>query len=338
MRRREFLKIAPIAVTARTKCLAQKPSWLEPEYQMPTTQKGREIAEIARSILISRDIEYVSRPERVLRLNVYLPGGLVNELLPAIVTFTHAAWRTENRSFRHDLDHLPLAPTPDLYAPVLVPRGFAVISADCRLASEAHFPAQIHDCKCAIRWTRANAERFHIDADRIGVMGSSASGQLAALAAVTGPEHGLDEGTCYQGYSSKVQAAYCFAALFDFERYEHEPGDSTLRAQIQDYLGGTYQQLPERYQQASPAHYVAPGDPPFLLMHGTEDRRVPYEQTVRFADALKQAGVPAKFVSVKNYAHSPIAGKEPDPSFDIVDAEIYRFFQEHLGAPRKPER
>jgi hypothetical protein len=223
MRRREFLKVTPMAMAARARCFAQKPSWPEPEYQTPTSQKGRQIADIARSILISRDVEYVSRPERVLRLNVYSPGGPVNGLLPAIVTLTHAAWRTENRSFRHDLDHLPLAPTPDLYAPVLVPRGFVVISADCRLASEAHFPAQIHDCKCAIRWTRANAERLHIDVDRIGVMGSSASGQLAALAAVTRPEHGLEDETCYRGYSIQVQAAYCFAALFDLERYEQSP-------------------------------------------------------------------------------------------------------------------
>jgi acetyl esterase/lipase len=330
MTRSEFIAVATGALVARAECRPQKPSLLPPEVQTPTTPRGRRIAEVARSLRIVKDIEYIKRPERVLRLNVYSPARQSGRRLPAIVTFTHAAWRKEDRSFRRDLDQLPLAPTPDLYAPVLASRGYIVVSADCRLASEAHFPAQIHDCKCAIRWTRANAARFQIDPDRIGLVGSSASGQLVALAAVTRAEHGLEDETCYQGQSSSVQAVYAFAGLFDFEQYEQHPGDGTLRAQIQDYLGGSYQQLPARYRQASPARYVAPGNPPFLLMHGVEDRRVPYDQSERFAKLLMRVGVPVKFVSVRNYAHGPIRDLQPEPKCELLDQEIYDFLQEHL--------
>jgi acetyl esterase/lipase len=345
MTRSEFLAVTTLGLAARGRCVAQKRSSPLPEDQTPASPQGRRIAEIARSLRIVNDVEYVKRPERVLRLNVYSPTGQSDKPLPAIVVFTHAAWRSENRSFRKDLDQLPLAPTPDLYAPVLAPRGYVVVSADCRLAAEAHFPAQIHDCKCAIRWTRANAARFNIDPDKIGLIGSSASGQLAALAALSGPEHSLDDEKCYPGESSKVQAVYSFAGLFDFEQYEQHPGDGTLRPQIEGYLGGSYAQLRERYRLASPARYVARDNPPFLLMHGTEDRRVPYDQTVRFAEVLKSAGVAVKFVSVRNYAHNPLPGLQPEPSCDALDQEIYAFFEEHLagrtnrgGGPRQIRR
>src|SRR5262249_10561910 len=157
-------------------------------------------------------------------------------------------------------------------------------------------------------------KEFHIDTRRIGIMGSSASGHLAALVAVTSSKDGLEDERCYPGYSSRVQAAYCFAGLFDFDFYHSFPGDRTLQKQIDDFLGGTYQQVSDVYTQASPTHYVTPDDPPFLLMHGIQDQRVPYEQSVHFIEVLQKTGVPAKLVSINNYAHSPIPGKEPHPS------------------------
>jgi dipeptidyl aminopeptidase/acylaminoacyl peptidase len=148
--------------------------------------------------------------------------------------------------------------------------------------------------------------------------------------AVANPGDGLEDKSCYPGYSSRVQGAVCFAGFFDFEFYQLVPGDGTLQAQIKDFLGGTYQQIPAIYRQASPTHYVTPDDPPFLLMHGLQDRRVPYEQAPHFAKILEKAEVPVRLIPVNNYAHGHIPGKEPEPSYEVMDQEIYQFFHRHL--------
>ncbi len=227
MNRRDFLSLAPRAMAGYLASCTQKGERVNPERQSPTSPRGRGIAEITRSIRIVRDIPFAKRPGRELHLDVYAPKVDGKEPWPAILSFGIAAWRTQSKEIRPDLEHLPPSPTPTVYLPVMVPRGFVVVNAECRVAREARLPAQIQDCKCAVQWVRAHAQQFHIDPNRIGVAGGSSDGHLAALLAVTNSKDGLEDENCYPGYSSRVQAAFCFAGFFDFEYYQTAPGDGT---------------------------------------------------------------------------------------------------------------
>lgn len=257
--RRSALKMlgaAGIGIMAKG---AQSGETPRPEAQYPRSLRGRQLAEIARSITVTRDVVYAERSERTLRLDVYHPGTRVRGLLPAILSIGVAAWKYQTKEFRLDLEDLPPEPTPFLYPPCLVPRGYVIVSAECRVSGEAKFPAQILDCKCAVQWIREHRREFNVDPERIGVMGASASGHLATMLAVTRPIDGLEDRGCYPRQSSHVAAAYSYAGLYDFEYYEQIPGDGTLREQIREFLGGSYQQIPDVYRRASPAHYVSAG-------------------------------------------------------------------------------
>jgi len=248
---------------------------------------------------------------------------------PAIITFGLAAWVQSRKELCVDLEDPAPFPTPDIYPPVMVSRGFVVVRAETRVASEAKFPAQIHDGKCATQWIRAHARELNVDPDHIGVIGGSASGYLAAMLAVTRPEDGFEDSKCYPGYSSAVQAAYCASGMYDFEYYHNVPGESSLPVQVAQFLGGSYEEIPEAWRKASPTQYVRPGAPPFLLTHGLLDRRVPYEQQTHFVEILSKSAVPTQAIYIDHMSHS-LPKLPPDPAYTTLDPIIYNFFDNYL--------
>jgi len=326
--RRNFIKTVTVAAATMESLMASdKPCRLDLLH--PTNPRGQEIAEMARTIKMQADIPFAKRPERTLLLDVYSPQKRAQRPLPAIVTFGLAAWVHNTKDFCMDLDHVPAFPTPYIYPPAMVPHGFVVVSADIRVASEAKFPAQIHDCKCATQWIRAHAQELDVDPDRIGVIGGSASGYLAAMLALTRPEDGFEDAETFPGVSSNVQAAYSGSGMYDFEYYHSVPGEASLPVQIGQFLGGTYEQVPEIYRKASPTQYVRPWAPPFLLMHGVQDRRVPYEQQTHFVEILAKAGVPTQAIYINHMSHA-VPKVPPDPAYTLTDQTIYNFFEHYL--------
>lgn len=331
--RRVFLQTGMAGISASILRASERPP---STVASPETSRGRMIAAIERSLKIDRNIPFVKRPQRTLYLDVYREPRPRHESLPAILYFGLSAWRSDTKKFWAyilGLDRLGNSPTVYLYPPLLVPRGYVVVSAECRVAHEAKFPAQIHDGKCAIKWVRAHAKEFNIDPKRIGVMGGSASGYLAAMLAVTRPEDGFDDKEYDPSFSSDLQAAYCQSGMYDFVYYHQHPGDKSLErdGSIRDFLGGSYSQIPETWRKASPFDYVRSGDPPFLLMHGIQDRRVPYSQMSHFASSLKNAGVPVQAVSINHFVHGAIPGVMPQPPVSALDRTIFQFFDRTLS-------
>jgi acetyl esterase/lipase len=181
-------------------------------------------------------------------------------------------------------------------APVLEARkrGYAVVGLDYRLSPEARFPAAINDVKAAVRWLRAHADEYRLDASRIAVWGDSAGGNLAALAgtsggvvALSGP-HPTDAGR-----SDRVQAVVDWFGPVSFLRTDRgfraagfsrasvdEPGSF-----ISQYLGAPPARVPAMVKAADPITYISPDDPPILIEHGTADGTVPVGQSVRLARA-----------------------------------------------------
>ena len=206
-----------------------------------------------------------------------------------------------------------------------VEKGYAVASVNYRLSQHAIFPAQIEDCKAAIRWLRASAAEYGYDPNRIGVWGASAGGHLVALLGTTGDVKEFDVGP-NAGVSSRVQAVCDFFGPTDFTKMGNFP--STMKHDAPDspeakLIGGPIQENKDKAQRANPIAYITKDDPPFLVVHGDKDPLVPHHQSEILLDALKKTNVEATLYTVKGGGH----GGFKDPQVDVLVAE---FFERHL--------
>jgi acetyl esterase/lipase len=244
----------------------------------PAVARGRpvEIADAA----VQRDLVYKRINGRALTLDLYCPQKAASPL-PVILWIHGGGWshgRKEQRS----------------PAVSFLTDGYAVASIDYRLSGEAPFPAQIEDCKAALRWLRANAAKYNLDADRIGAWGHSAGGHLSALLGTSGGVQELEGSGDNMSYSSRVQAVCDVSGPADLLRL-YEDASTGTRPQaifyIDALLGGPTEQNKTKAIAASPITYVSKDDPPFLIIYGKNDSSVPASQSELLAAALKAAGV-----------------------------------------------
>jgi acetyl esterase/lipase len=183
-----------------------------------------------------------------------------------------------------------------LLAQYLITRGYAVASIDYRLSGEAKFPAQIYDVKAAIRFLRANAVKYALNAAAFATWGESAGAGLAALAGTSGDVHALED--LSQGnstVSSRVQAAVDLFGPINFLTMDSEFRELGLTgAQVHDsagspesrLIGAPVQSRPDLCAMYNPESYISPDDPPFFVQHGSADLGIPYLQGQRFAEKL----------------------------------------------------
>jgi acetyl esterase/lipase len=172
--------------------------------------------------------------------------------------------------------------------------GFAVVSVNYRLTSEAKFPAQINDVKQAIRFIRANANKYKLDPDHVVIWGGSAGGNLATLVATSGNDKNFITESAYVNYSDNVQLAIDWFGPIDFTQMDAQFRASGLgnadHNQINSpeakLLGGQPSQLNAIAQQANPTSYINLTTPPILIEHGNCDNMVPVQQSVNFYQAL----------------------------------------------------
>jgi acetyl esterase/lipase len=299
-----------------------------PEEQNPKSPRGKELAEFARSLRIRRGIVYVRRPEGALTLDVYSPAADNGQALPVVIAFGLSAFRINETEYRWDLNRLLPAPTANLYPPILA-RGRRVAVANLRVAPQSKWPAQIHDAKAAVRWVRRHAAEFAIDPTRIGLFGASASGNLCSLVALTARSGELEDPQSDDRTPTTVRAVCSMAGIYDFEHYQKvDSGDGSLTENV---LGSYLGETDRYYREASASTYVKPGAPPFLLLHGRQDRRVPFSQMAHFAALLRRAGVEVETVEIDRYQHGPLPGELPDPGYEVTDRRIYAFFDRHLN-------
>ena len=208
---------------------------------------------------------------------------------PAIVFLHGEGWRAGNR---RQMSH---------FIEGVARMGYVGVTVEYRLVPAAGFPAQVEDCKAALRWLRANAKAYRIRPDRVGVVGFSAGGHLAAMLGVTGEKDGLDGAGGNPGQDSRVQAVVSFFGPTDFSTRDWSR--DLEREVIVPFLGGSFADRPDVYRKASPVSYVTRDAPPFLLFHGREDELVPVDQSIRLAEKLKSLGVPARLVILEGEKH-----------------------------------
>lgn len=214
-------------------------------------------------------------------------------------------------------------------------RGYAVASIEYRLAPTHIWPAQVEDTKAAIRWLRANAERFHLDAGRIGIFGTSAGAHIGSVAATSAGVawlEGIELGN--PQYPSGVKAVIDLYGPTDLLRIEEDklpciPLDGNASwMPMSQLMGCPIQQCQEWTRTASPMSYVSSDDPPFLIMHGMLDCLVPFKQSIALHDHLTAAGVHSTLVLIPKGDHGGRAFDEPQ-----YKAMIDAFLDEHLRGP-----
>jgi len=242
-------------------------------------RRPTEVANVA----IQRDLVYKRINGAVLTLDLYCPEK-VSGPLPVIVWIHSGGWSRGRK------ERCP--------AVTLVQDGYAVASIDYRLTTTAPFPAQIEDCKAAVRWLRANASTYHLDPDHIGVWGHSAGGHLAALLGTSGGVRELEGTGDNMSYSSRVQAVCVVSGPGDLlQLYRAATGPSgteinpKVKPALEALIGVPVEENKTKAMAASPITYVSKDDPPFLMIHGEIDSTVPVSQAESFAAALKAAGV-----------------------------------------------
>lgn len=178
-------------------------------------------------------------------------------------------------------------------------KGYIGVTLDYRLTPEAPFPAQIEDVKLAIRYLRANADKYYIDTDRIGVWGVSAGAHLAALLGTSGDHPELEGMGGWQEYSDKVQAVVDNYGPTDITSKQAADNSSVIAL-----LGGkTPAEVPELAKMVMPGTFVSPDNPPFIIRHGDADPTVPYTDSVSFSKQLQAAGVYCDFQIVPGARH-----------------------------------
>ena len=273
------------------------PAVAQPPASTPGPPSPAAWAEKVKHIVDVRfDQSYAGNDNPRQMVDVYLPRKRADDRpLPVIAMIHGGGWSSGERNGWLIGDAIALVRSG----------SYAAVTVGYRLSNEAKWPAQIHDCKAAIRWIRGHAAELGLDPDRIGVTGGSAGGHLALMLGLTGGIKTLDGsiGDCTDQPSGVTCVVnWCgpsdlFTPLFVGE--EAKRSDPA----VVGLIGGSVADLPDRVREASPVTYVSKDSPPVLTLHGTKDLRVDFKQAEIIDAALKKAGATSYLVPVVNAGH-----------------------------------
>ena len=241
---------------------------------------------------IERDLVFGRASGRDLKLDLYLPPG--DAVKPLIIWIHGGAWWAGSKD----------GPSP---AQQLISSGYAVAQISYRLSQVAPWPAQMHDCKAAVRWLRAKAAKYHLDPQRFAARGSSAGGHLVAVLGTSGDVVELEGASNDVKESSRVQAVVDWFGPTDFlqmDKAGSEMNHDAARSPESHLIGGPIQEDKEAAVKANPIAYVGKGAlPQFLIMHGERDRTVPFNQSELLRDALQAAHADVTFRPMPGAGH-----------------------------------
>lgn len=277
-----------------------------------TTVRGGEVT-------VKESVTYGQTGDTELKLDLAQPAG--DGPFPAIVFIHGGGWYQGNRgAYKAQIREA-------------AERGYVAATISYRLmefdeakkestTATPNFPAQIHDAKAAIRWLRANADRYHVDPERIGVTGGSAGGHLSLLVGLTDSEADLEGNSGNRDQSSRVQAVVNFFGPTDMAAC-HET--SSVAWIFRLFMGGTPEEVADTYRAASPITYASDDDPPVLTLHGDRDALVPVAQATRLDEVMKAAGARHTLIVFKGQGHG-FGGEHHQRAMKAM----WDFFGEHL--------
>lgn len=236
------------------------------------------------------DITYAEFTNRKLKMDILIPTA--SKRTPLVVIIHGGAWRQGNRK--------------DEGNEWLLEHGYAIARIEYRYSNEAVFPAQIHDCKGALRWLRAHAEFYGYNPRQVAVLGTSSGGHLALLMATTEDQESFEGdtgGNLEQSSSIRGAVAYCPPTDFILRAHDQPQSTETAGGQVHDLLGGPSLTNPQLAAMASPAKQVHPKASPSLILHGTLDQTVLPNQALAYAAASIQANVDCQLCFIHDTPH-----------------------------------
>jgi acetyl esterase/lipase len=258
------------------------------------------------------DVEYARAGEVGLKLDLYLPNDASTKHRPCVVWIHGGGWQGGSKSTgRQQVGSFAAS------------GDYVAASVEYRFTDVATWPAQIHDCKAAIRFLRSNASKYGIDPDRIGVWGGSAGGHLVSLLGTSGDVAELEGDLGVTGVSSRVQCVVDYCGPADFMAFaKNAPKDFHQSGPVFKLFGGPIREHQAAAISASPITYVSKDDPPFLIVHGTKDELVPINQAELFYEAQVKAGMDSTRITIEGGGHG-IGGDE-------IARRVRLFFAKHL--------
>ena len=259
-------------------------------------------------VRIEKNIAYLGA-DRTELADLYLPAeAKPGEKRPGVVIIHGGGWTGGKRDAAREIN----------IGTTLAENGYVGLSIDYILQAKDGpkiWPQNVYDCKTAVRWLRANAEKYQIDVDHIGVIGGSAGGHLSAMVGVTGPKDGLDPAGPYGDQSCAVQA------VVDM----YGPMANSLK-RIQTLIDPMNPKAEELMRQVTPLSHLDKSDPPVLILHGTADTTVELSDSAVFAEALSKAGVEHELLVISDAPHTfHLQPKQKD-----LRPVVLGFFDKHL--------
>lgn len=248
-----------------------------------------------------------------LKLSIVMP--ITTKRVPVLLWLEGGGWKT--LSTKYALGELAY----------FAKRGYAVVSLQYRVSSEGVFPAQLIDVKAGIRYLRAHADKFLLDTEKIGIIGRSSGGHLAALTGLTNGDPQFEVGEWLE-QSSEVQAVadlYGPTELVSYYQWLKAKRMDVFAFNIDTFIGALVEKDKQKAEKASPVYYITKKAPPHLILHGDRDSLVPLEQSQLLFDNLKNADVLTEFYILKGAGHGS-AEFEQNELKDI----IRKFFEKYL--------
>ena len=298
----KYIRILPIIISLFL--LIQLSANAQPGQQYTPVSKA-----LPDGVEVQRDIEYVKYQNRGLLLDVYRPSNSGNVKLPTILVIRGGGWASGDK---------------DGFGPIaaaLALRGFATVCIEYRASGEATYPAAVLDTKAAVKWIKMNADKYNFDSSAIGAIGGSAGAHLALLLGVSDSVSSLNPTGNFDDY--KIDAVVGMATPTDLTAFPVESNDNS----VSKWLGKSYQEDKELWSTASPNSHIDKNSPPILLMHGTNDSVVPFEQSFLAMEKLAKTGVYAEMILIPDAPH-PFWNYEE--WFDSSMDKAASFFHEQL--------
>ncbi len=277
---------------------------------VPSPARAQKPPTVPEGVVYEPGVEYANPDNQHLKLDLARPKDGEGPF-PAVLCIHGGGFRAGSRQ---GYDGLVLR---------LAQKGYVAATIDYRLAPQYPFPAAVYDTKEAVRWLRANAKKYHIDPDRIGVTGGSAGGHLAQFLGVTAGVKEFEGDGANREQSSRVACVVNYYGPSDFTK---SYGKSVDAAEVLPlFLGGNLEQQRRRHVVASPLYWVTPDAAPTLCVHGTKDNYVAHEQAVWIVDRLKAAEVEAELLTLEGAGHG-FKGADAEKA----DKAMLEFFDRHL--------
>lgn len=267
---------------------------------------------------VDENVVYAMRGGLAMLMDVHYPDHSNGF---GIIFISGSGWHA---SLRYDANQLKASGFVKQYVPPLTKAGYTVFAINHRAAPRYRYPMPLEDAQRAVRFVRHHANRYGIESERIGGVGGSSGGHLISMLGTLDGAGDTSDPDPVERVSAKLQAVVARAAPTDLTQFKGRFSSASVSSLLGLRLGqrDSPATLEHRtYWKASPAAYVSPDDPAFLLMHGTTDERVPYVQSEEFAARLRADGIKAELLTIEGGGHGPSFPGAVDPP-DYLNAMV----------------